>query len=58
MSECDNDSRCTDCMVGQGDDCHCREPVDGRALRWLLVALVCFWGLLAWGVKILVEAAP
>ena len=43
--------RCTECMVGQGDNCHCSEPVDSRALRWLLVAVVAFWGGVAWLVK-------
>lgn len=38
---------CARCQVGQGDDCHCRGPIDNRAVRWLSVGMVVFWGLVA-----------
>lgn len=45
-------ARCTDCMVGQGGNCRCRPPADPRAMRWLLLAVACFWGwLLTWVMK-------
>lgn len=43
--------RCTDCMQGQGDDCHCREPINLRGMRWCAVALVAFWVLAAIGLR-------
>ena len=43
--------RCTDCMLGQGDDCHCRQPVDARAMRWLVLGLVAFWSVIAYLVR-------
>jgi hypothetical protein len=38
-------------MQGQGDDCHCREPINLRGMRWYAVALVAFWLLLALAVR-------
>ena len=38
--------RCADCMVGQGDDCHCRTPLaplDPRVRRWVWLADIAFW---------------
>lgn len=43
--------RCTDCMEGQGDDCHCREPADPRALRWMLVVSAVVWALIGFAVR-------
>lgn len=44
-SENSQPHRCTDCQVGQGDYCHCSEPIpiDPVAVRWLWVALTVFW---------------
>lgn len=38
--------RCADCMVGQGDDCHCRtplDPLDPRVRRLVWLADLAFW---------------
>lgn len=43
--------RCTDCMVGQGDDCHCWRPADPITLRWVAVGLAVFWLLVGLGVR-------
>ena len=34
-----DDTRCTDCMVGQGEDCHCRKPLDPAHAALMLACL-------------------